>query len=204
MMRFGRTAEESAGRGLEKRADRRYFLGMRRLALFVLALLAAPMLVLAAPPEHTAPKLIGTYKDWEAFRYTERGNPVCFMLGRPKSSTAYRRGKRVKKVKRGEIYMLVTHRPADKARNVVSITTGYDYRKNSTVDVKIGKNRFEMFTATDTAWARDETDGALVAAMRNGSRMLVTGISSRGTETRDRYSLMGFTAANKAISEACK
>ncbi len=201
-----RASEESTTHGLEMPERHGYFLRMHRLILFIfiLALAVAPWPTATSAAERATPKLIGTFKDWDAFRYTERGQPVCFVLGRPKSSKAYRNGKRVRKIRRGEVYALVTHRPAAKAHNVVSITTGYDYRKGSTVDVKIGKRRFEMFTAGDTAWARDEVDGELVKAMRKGREMLVTGVSGRGTETRDRYSLLGFTAAHKAITDACK
>ena len=39
---------------------------------------------------------------------------------------------------------------------------------------------------------------------RAGAEMVVTGTSWRGTETRDTYSLSGFSAAHKAISTACR
>ena len=44
----------------------------------------------------------------------------------------------------------------------------------------------------------------MVEAMRRGATMIVEGISSRGTHTKDTYSLTGFTAAHNAINEACK
>ena len=34
--------------------------------------------------------------------------------------------------------------------------------------------------------------------------MIVKGISSRGTNTKDKYSLKGFVAAYKAINKKCK
>ena len=69
----------------------------------------------------------------------------------------------------------------------------------------IGKRTFQLFTNADTAWARNKKDdAALVRAMRAGSRMIVTGTSSRGTKTKDTYSLSGISAAHKAIGKACK
>ena len=44
----------------------------------------------------------------------------------------------------------------------------------------------------------------LLAAMKRGNTMIVTGTSSRGTLTTDRYSLSGITAAIEAIGKACK
>ena len=39
--------------------------------------------------------------------------------------------------------------------------------------------------------------------MKRGRKMVVKGKSSRGTATTDTYSLTGFSAAYKAIGEAC-
>ena len=44
----------------------------------------------------------------------------------------------------------------------------------------------------------------MVAAMKRGSRMVVHGVSSRGTNTKDTYSLNGFASAYRAISNKCK
>ena len=40
--------------------------------------------------------------------------------------------------------------------------------------------------------------------MIRGARMIIQGISSRGTKTTDIYSLKGVGAAWKAINKACK
>jgi hypothetical protein len=39
--------------------------------------------------------------------------------------------------------------------------------------------------------------------MRKGDKMIVHGESSRGTQTKDTYSLKGFSQAYKAISAKC-
>ena len=51
-----------------------------------------------------------------------------------------------------------------------------------------------------TAYGTVET---AVDAMRKGSKLQVKGMSARGTETADVFSLAGFSAAMKAISDAC-
>ncbi len=142
--------------------------------------------------------LIENPKHWGAFTDKDGAAKYCFMAGKPANSTP-------KNVKRGPIWVMVTHRPGDKVKNEMHVITGYTYRKGSDVTVEIDKQRFTLFTEADTAWAKTAKDDArLVAAMRRGNRMVIKGMSSRGTKTVDTYSLTGFTAAHKLINKACK
>ena len=87
---------------------------------------------------------------------------------------------------------------------MVRLTAGYTYKKDSVVTVKIGPKKFKLFTDVDSAWVQSKkVENALVKTMQSGTRMLVTGVSSRGTRTTDTYSLSGITAAQKAIDKAC-
>lgn len=144
-----------------------------------------------------AAKQIGTFKDWSAHAEGKEKSRTCWIYSEPvKDEGDYK--------KRGRIYMLVTHRPGEKTENQVQLTAGYTFKKGSSVQVAIGSKKFELFTNGDTAWARStKDDEALVAAMRSGARMIVTGQSTRGTRTKDTYSLSGITAAHKAIGKAC-
>ncbi|MBT3396551.1 MAG: hypothetical protein HN719_10040 [Alphaproteobacteria bacterium] len=142
--------------------------------------------------------LLGTFGDWEAYKESDGGKPVCYMGTQPKKS-------RGKYKTRGEIYMLITHRPAENSFGVVSVRAGYAFKKDSEATVTIGKNTFGLFTDIGHAFAKDnKTDAALVKAMIRGAGMVIKGISSRGTKTTDTYSLKGFTAAWKSINAACK
>ena len=140
---------------------------------------------------------LATNRDWHAFQYMENGNRVCYMASRPtREEGNYTR--------RGDVFVLVTHRPAENSRDVVSFITGYTYQADSQVTVSIGGQNFELFTEDDTAWTRDAaTDGRLVAAMRSGTQMTVRGTSDRGTQTTDTYSLFGFTDTQGEINRAC-
>ena len=103
---------------------------------------------------------------------------------------------------RGDIYVIITHRPGEGTRDEVSVVAGYPYKKDSTVEMKIGDLKKTLFTQDDAAWAADkETDQELVQAMIRGHSMVVKGTSSRGTLTTDSYSLLGFTKAHKAIDD---
>ena len=163
---------------------------------FVIFALAA-LLVGAPLAEAQTPKHIGNFKDWDGYAYEDGSGKVCFIVSAPQDS-------RPKNVRRGKIYVMVAHRPKEKVRGEVSIFSGYPYRQDSEVDVKIGGTGFKLFTQGENAWAREgKTDAALVKAMIRGVGMIVRGTSSRGTLTTDNYSLRGFTAAYNAIGNAC-
>ncbi len=165
--------------------------------LFILS--AAFLLGAVFSARADTPKLLGEYNDWSAFYYQDGKNVVCYMASSPQKDEG-------KYTKRGDIYVVITHRPAEKSFDVVNFVAGYTYKRDARVVVKIGKTTIDkMFVDKDKAWAVSEkVDKELVEAMKKGERMIVTGESSRGTATKDTYSLSGFTAAYRAISAKCK
>lgn len=140
---------------------------------------------------------LGDFGAWSAFSFSENGKKACYMASQPtKDEGDYS--------KRGDIFAIVTHRPAEDRKDEVSIVAGYTFEKDSSVAVSIDGKRYKFFTQGDGAWAPDsKTDAELVQRMIKGSRMVVKGTSSRGTGTTDTYSLKGFTKAYRTISEAC-
>ncbi|MBK1663128.1 hypothetical protein CKO38_03410 [Rhodospirillum rubrum] len=150
----------------------------------------------------TAPALaqqvntLGTSQDWTAYTMTENGQKVCYVASQPKKDEG-------NYTARGDIYALVTHRPARGQFGVVTIYAGYPYKSGSSVELEVDKTGFQLFTEGETAWASDEMDKKIVAAMKRGTTMVVKGTSSRGTATRDTYSLRGITAAIGTIDKAC-
>ncbi len=158
-------------------------------AIFLLGTLSTPA---------QAEQPLGSFGDWDTFTEREGKNLICYMA----SEATKARGNYTK---RGQTYVIVTHRPAEKSSNVISVEAGYTYKKDSEVEIIIGKNVTKLFTAGTTAFAYDsKAHDALVKAMIRGAGMTIKGISARGTPTTDTYSLKGFTAAYKAISAACK
>ncbi|MFN4090971.1 MAG: invasion associated locus B family protein [Alphaproteobacteria bacterium] len=163
------------------------------------ALLAATMLCLgAAGTAHAEdPRFIGDFGAWAAYTYTIDGAQVCYIASKPTASRGdYER--------RGDVFALVTHRMADGVIGEVSVVAGYEYQADNFPRAQIGGDTFEMFARGDTAWLRADEDTRMVAAMRRGTEMVVTGTSSRGTNTTDTFSLMGFTRAHEAITRVCR
>jgi len=162
--------------------------------------LAGPILVATTSHAGAAdPRLLGTFKDWNAFAFEEGGHKVCYISSQP-------RKKEPAAAKRGDVYALVTHRPAEKTLDVVSFIVGYTFKKDAETTVEVGSKSFKLFTEGETAWARDaETDKAITAAMRDakGKPMVVKGTSARGTKTTDTYGTDGIAQAYDAINQAC-
>src|SRR5579871_145225 len=141
----------------------------------------------APAPSAPASNHLGDAQGWSAFADPDRGGKVCYLVGRPVKSEP-------SGLKRGDVYVYVTHRSADKSYNVVSFTAGYPYREGSEVELVIDTQRFSLFTNKETAWARDaETEKTIVEAMTKGRQAVVRGTSTRGTVTTDTYSLAGFS-----------
>ncbi|MBQ9236094.1 MAG: hypothetical protein IJ184_06500 [Alphaproteobacteria bacterium] len=169
---------------------------MKKMLFFTLSsLLFAPF------AQAGTPKVLGEYGDWTAYYDRDSSGPVCYMASSPKRDEG-------KYTSRGSIYTVVTHRPNEKSYDVITINAGYTYKPASAVEIKIGTQTFgenELFTSGGKAWAiNTAADKKIVAAMKRGSRMIVNGTSSKGTKTKDTYSLDGFSSAYKAISNKCK
>ena len=165
----------------------------RLAALAGLAVLLA--FLLAAPPVHA--EVTGIYKSWTALSKSEGNGKVCFVVAAPETSKGNYK-------KRGDVFLLVTHRPSEKSFGVVNVQAGYTYKARSEAVMRIDGKTYKLFTDGENAWARDaKTDRTLVKAMKAGNRLVVTGTSSRGTKTTDTFSLSGFTAAYNAASRTC-
>lgn len=152
---------------------------------------------LALPAMADEPRLLGTYRDWDAFVLGSGDTKVCYMASVPKKSLPTN-------VSHGNVYVTVAHKPRRAVRDEVNVVTGYKFRPDSTVSTNIGGRTQKMFTSGSEAWAYDADDDAeLVANMKRGSKMTVKGTSARGTSTSYEFSLYGFTNAYEAVTKAC-
>ncbi len=165
---------------------------LRGVYLSLLILFGAAM---AAQAED--PKEIGTFKDWQAYAYNAPDSKVCFAFSEPKKSESSR------KAKRDAIRFIVTNYPGRKVKGQISTIIGYPFKEGSDVKLEIDDKSFTLYPVGDTAWAGDE-DAAIIEAMKEGTALTVTGISWKGTETTDSYSLSGISAAIDEIDGACK
>jgi hypothetical protein len=145
------------------------------------------------------PTSLGKFENWEAYTYQAKDSRVCYIYAAPSKSEA------AKKVKRDPVYFMVTHWPGRKVREQISTIIGYPFKEESLVKLKVDDKSFELYTNGDMAWADGaQTDQAIVAAMKSGSTLTISGTSWRGTATTDTYSLAGMTTAMDKIDTTCK
>lgn len=160
-------------------------------------LLLAALLIAPATARASEQQEIARHGNWVAYVFEENGGKVCYMAAKPTKAEG-------KYSKRGDVVAMITHRPAEGTKDVFSYMAGYGYKKGSDVTVSIDSKKFTLFTQNDMAWAADAgADSSIAAAIQKGSNMVVKGVSGRGTETTDTYSLSGSTKAYEAITAAC-
>lgn len=166
-------------------------------AIMITAGLAAPMAV--AQEEST--NRVAAQTDWSVF--VENDPQECWGVSAPKETVNTRDG-RVVSVRRGDILLFVSYRPAAGVNGEVSFTGGYPFAEGSTVTLDIGDTSFELFTDGEWAWPASPGDDArILTAMKRGTNATLTARSSRGTQTKDTFSLLGFTAAAEEAERRC-
>ena len=170
---------------------------LRKIALS--SVMGIGCLIFMSLPAIGQPKVAGGSGDWKVYVYQDqKGRRACFMHSSPLTS----RGAEGKK--RGQISLTVARRPASKIYDEVSFDAGYSYKPNSKITARIKGKVFEMFTKGQHAWLRNaKDDQAMVKAMIRGNQLDITGVSARGTKTRDRFSLRGFTATHARMKRLC-
>ena len=145
---------------------------------------------------------VATKTDWSVF--TENNPKECWGVSSPKETVNSRNGQPVS-VRRGDILLFVTFRPGSGASGEVSFTGGYPFANGSTVKVEIDGQTYNLLANGEWAWpASAQDDSALLAAMKRGSTAILTAASGRGTQTKDTFSLRGFTAAMQEAEARCK
>jgi len=167
----------------------------RTIAVAAIVLLAVPALA------GSKPTLLGASRDWTAYQAMTSDGKVCYALATPRSTEP-------KNVNRDPVYLLISDWPDRKVANEVEVVPGYPYKIGEPVVAEVGHSRTPFFTRNDgtdgTAWIQDSADESrLVEQMRKGSEIAVSGVSDRGTHTKDVYSLSGISAALDRIKNAC-
>ena len=140
--------------------------------------------------------------DWSVF-VEDQPTKECWIVSKP-TKTVNTRGGRVVSVRRSDILLWVTYRPASGINGQVSFTGGYPFDPDQPVRMDIGGTTFNLFVDGEYAWpANDGDDAKIRAALKAGASAVIEAQSSRGTNTKDTFSLNGFTAALAEAEKRC-
>ncbi len=154
----------------------------------------------AAVAQEETDNRVAAEADWGVFVSSD---PLeCLAVSRPEEMVNTRDGE-VVEVRRGETRLFVFYRPGADVNGQVAFTGGYPFAGNSTVEMEVDGKTFELFVEGEWAWPAPEDDAPIVAAMKAGSKASLSGRSGRGTNTKDTFSLIGFTAAVEEAARRC-
>lgn len=169
-----------------------------RISLTVAAAIIGSGLPVAAQEQSNR---VAAETDWAVFQGSEPKE--CWAVTAPKETVNTRDGN-VVSVRRGDILLFVTYRPEQNIAGEVSFTGGYPFADGSTATLDIGGTTFELFTEGEYAWpATPADDQKIVTAMKRGSDATITARSSRGTQTKDTFSLLGATSMIEEAEKLC-
>ena len=161
---------------------------------------AKPESAAAAAAGGAEPTLIGQFGTWGAYTATPNGKKVCFALAKPSSSKTNPPNR-----PRDPAYAFVSTRPAEKVINEVSVMIGYALKPGSESSVEVGGAAFAMYSQGDGLWIKNAAEEErMVEAMRKSADLVVKGVSAKGTETTDTFSLKGLAQALDRIAQDCR
>jgi len=146
------------------------------------------------------PTMLGQYGTWGAYAATPNGKKVCFALAKPSSSKSNPPNR-----PRDPAYAFVSTRPAEKVSNEVSVMIGYTLKPGSESTLEVGGASYAMYTQGDGLWIKNAAEEErMVEAMRKSADVVVKGVSAKGTETTDVFSLKGLSQALDRVAQDCK
>lgn len=146
------------------------------------------------------PTLIGQFGTWGAYSATPNGKRVCFALAKPSSSKTNPPNR-----PRDPAYAFVSTRPSEKVVNEVSVMIGYALKPGSESTLEVGGSAYAMYTQGDGLWIKNAAEEEqMVQALRRSADAVVKGVSAKGTETTDTFSLKGLAQALDRIAQDCK
>jgi hypothetical protein len=161
---------------------------------------AKPAAVPAAVTGGAEPTLIGQFGTWGAYTATPNGKKVCFALAKPSSSKTNPPNR-----PRDPAYAFVSTRPAEKVTNEVSVMIGYTLKPGSESTLEVGGAAYSMYTQGDGLWIKNAAEEErMVDAMRKAGDVTVKGVSAKGTETMDTFSMKGLAQALDKLAQDCR
>jgi hypothetical protein len=161
---------------------------------------AKPPAAAAAAAGGAEPTLIGQFGTWGAYTAMPNGKKVCFALAKPSSSRTNPPNR-----PRDPAYAFISTRPAEKVTNEVSIMIGYALKPGSESTLEVGGASYAMYTQGDGLWIKNAAEEErMVEAMRKAADVVVKGVSAKGTETSDTFSMKGLSQALDKLAQDCR
>jgi len=150
---------------------------------------------LALPAGVAARDVLGVFQRWGAFRDAAQGR--CFAIAQPLAGGW--------EASPWRPFAAVGYWPRRDVRGQVHIRLSHQLAEGTGATLGIGARRFALTGGGGAdVWAGDRrVDAAIVAAMRSGQLMSVSGRAKAGGTFTDRYALRGAATAVDAAALGC-
>ena len=140
------------------------------------------------------------FNEWEV--YVKSDDTICYTISKPQKMEG-------EYSYRGRVDAVVAINTKIKNKYYVGFDFGYYFSNDQKVKLIIDNDSvFEINTFSKTAWINSHEnpnlDVKIIEAMKKGRVLITEGRSKRGTDTKDTYSLIGFTKALKKVKDVCK
>ena len=164
--------------------------------LFRKFLIIITLVLFAFNASANTPRSTGKYKNWESFTAETDKGKICFAQTTPTKRAP-------SSIQRSQSKLFVTFRPSEDIKDEVSLTSGHDY-KTSTVTAASGKKRYSLFSQKNFAWLLDDQEEKnFIKLMKRATNLIIKARTTKGAETTDHYSMMGFTKAYNTAKKTC-
>ena len=142
-------------------------------------------------------KKVGKFKDWETMVLKNSEGIVCFAQSKPILQSP--------KTNSRDARLFVSFKTKEKIFDEISTTAGYEFNTQNSITAKSGKFKYKFDIAQQNfAWiASGKIEKKLIRTMKKGSRLMISGYNSSGSQTIDHYSLLGFTKAYDKAKKSC-
>jgi hypothetical protein len=149
---------------------------------------------LAAPAAASARDVLGVFQRWGAFRDVEQGR--CFAIAQPLAGGWA--------ASPWKPFASVGYWPRRALRGQINLRLSHQLAPGAAATLSLGDQRFVLRGGGADVWAADRrADAAILAAMRSGRTMSITGRAKAGGTFIDRYDLRGAATAIDAAALGC-
>ncbi len=151
-------------------------------------------LALALPAAASARDVLGVFQRWGAFRDNEQGR--CFAIAQPVAGGWEKSPWRP--------FAAIGYWPRGGLRGQINIRLSHELASGQGALLTLGDQRFPMRGGGADVWSADRrADAAILAAMRSGRMMSISGRAKAGGNFTDRYDLRGAATAIDAAALGC-
>ncbi len=149
---------------------------------------------LLTPVAAQARDVLGVFQRWGAFR--DMAQKRCFAIAQPLAGGWEKSP--------WKPFASIGYWPRAGVRGQVSMRLSHALADGTKARMAIGDQRFDLLGGGADVWSADQRmDAGIVAAMRSGERMSVSGRAKAGGVFTDRYDLRGAATAIDAAALGC-